>query len=169
MGLGSILAVILCDPYYYLALGFNYMSALFGSLQLHEYYFALRNIDHISDANATLMLLSNRTKDLWKSPKGTVIRIELLVVVVVFLQLFLVACGSRRCRTRNFFIQKGVFGAYTLSSSLVSYTLGSMQSSAIKSGMYSLWAVFMSILFGCADSITAYSLTDNSQVMRQFF
>ncbi|KAK8458864.1 hypothetical protein SEVIR_2G031200v4 [Setaria viridis] len=138
-------------------------------LTLHEYCFSLRNIDHISDANATLILLSNRTKDLWKSPRGTVIRIEVLVVVVVFLQLFLIACGSRRRRSRNFFIQKGVFGAYTLSSSLVSYTLGSMQSSAIKSGMYSLWAVSLSILFGCADSITAYSLTDNSQVMRQFF
>ncbi|XP_022679722.1 uncharacterized protein LOC105913856 isoform X1 [Setaria italica] len=136
---------------------------------LHEYYFALRNIDHISDANATLMLLSNRTKDLWKSPRGTVIRIEVLVVVVVFLQLFLIACGSRRRRSRNFFIQKGVLAAYTLSPSLVSYTLGSIQSSAIKSGMYSMWAISLYILFGCADSITAYSLTDNSQLMRQLY
>ncbi|RCV09231.1 hypothetical protein SETIT_2G010700v2 [Setaria italica] len=137
---------------------------------LHEYCSALRTeLDLISDANATLMLLSNRTKDLWKSPRGTVIRIEVLVVVVVFMQLFLVAYGSRRRRSRNFFIQKGVLAAYTLSPSLVSYTLGSMQSSAIKSGMYSMWAISLYILFGCADSITAYSLTDNSQLMRQLF
>ncbi|RCV09168.1 hypothetical protein SETIT_2G005300v2 [Setaria italica] len=111
------------------------------------------------------MLLSNRTKDLWKSPKGTVIRIELLVVVVVFLQLFLVACGSRRCRTRNFFIQKGVFGAYTLSSSLVSYTLGSMQSSAIKSGMYSLWAFLLGYAYVC---MIARTTLDGGSFFRVF-
>jgi hypothetical protein len=59
-------------------------------------------------------------------------------------------------------------GAYTVSSSLVTYLLGSMQSvfREVKSSMYPIWAVTLYILIGCADSITAYSLGDNEQFYR---
>jgi hypothetical protein len=59
------------------------------------------------------------------------------------------------------FIQKGVFGIYTLSSSLIIYIFGSMQSSAVKSSMYPIWAISLGILYGSADSVTAYTLSDN--------
>ncbi|CAL4934746.1 unnamed protein product [Urochloa decumbens] len=115
------------------------------------------------------LVWSNRTKDFWKSPRGTVIRIEVLVVVAAIALLFLAVFGSQRRRSRNFLVQKGILGAFTLSSSLVTYTLGSMQSSAVKSSMYPLWAISLYILFGCANSITSYSLDDNDQFMRLLF
>ncbi|XP_062188142.1 uncharacterized protein LOC133891445 isoform X2 [Phragmites australis] len=77
--------------------------------------------------------------------------------------------GSRRRRSRNLLIQYGVLGAYTLSSSLVPHALGSMQSSAVKSSMYPIWATSLYLLIGCADSITAYSLDDNNHFTRQQF
>ncbi|WVZ61525.1 hypothetical protein U9M48_011386 [Paspalum notatum var. saurae] len=40
---------------------------------------------------------------------------------------------------------------------------------AVKSSMHSIWAVSLYILLGSADSITAYSLIDNSQLTRQIY
>ncbi|CAL5077361.1 unnamed protein product [Urochloa decumbens] len=75
--------------------------------------------------------------------------------------VFLAASGSRRRRRRNFVAQELVQAAY-FSSSLVTYTLGSMQSSPVKSSMYPFWAASLYILSRSADYITAYSLDDNS-------
>lgn len=109
--------------------------------------------------NANTTSFSKCAKDLWRSPRGT----EILVVLTTIDLLFMATFGSWRRRTRNSFIQNGVLGAYTLSSIMVSYTLGSMQSSAVKSSMYPIWAISLYVLFGCADSTTAYSLNDNNQ------
>ncbi|CAL5077600.1 unnamed protein product [Urochloa decumbens] len=117
---------------------------------------------------ATWTTLLHNAKDWWKSPRGTVVRIEVLVGLVAISMVFLAGFGSLRRRRRNFFAQTLVLGAY-LSTSLVSYTLGSMQSSQVKSSMYPFWAVSLYILSDSADSITAYSLDDNSQQMRRMF
>ncbi|CAL5017791.1 unnamed protein product [Urochloa decumbens] len=119
--------------------------------------------------NGTWMAWSHHTKDFWKSPRGTVVGIEVLVVGASFILLFMATFGYWRHQSRNFFIQKGVWGAYTLSYSLLSYTLGSMQSSAVKSSMYPIWAASLNILLGCADSITAYSIDDNNQIMTRMY
>ncbi|WVZ95242.1 hypothetical protein U9M48_041033, partial [Paspalum notatum var. saurae] len=97
-------------------------------------------------------LMSNHTGAFWKSPRGTVIRNEALVLLATAMQIFLALCGSCCRWSRNFFIQKG-----------------SMQSSAIKSSMYAIWAVSLYILSSCADSITAYSVIDNRQLTRQIY
>ncbi|KAG2557884.1 hypothetical protein PVAP13_8NG245000 [Panicum virgatum] len=109
--------------------------------------------------HANTTSFSKCAKDLWRSPRG----IEVLVVLTAVNLLFMATFGYWRRRTRNSFIQYGVLGAYTLSSSLVSYTLGAMHSSAVKSSMYPIWAVSLYVLFGCADSTTAYNLNDNNQ------
>uniref|UniRef100_A0A0E0LGD7 DUF4220 domain-containing protein n=1 Tax=Oryza punctata TaxID=4537 RepID=A0A0E0LGD7_ORYPU len=123
----------------------------------------------LTDLNSTLFTLSYRARDFWKSPRVTVIRIEVLVVLAACMLLFLAVFGFLRRRCTNPLFQKAVMGFYVLSSSLVTYTLGSMQSSAVKGGMYPIWALSLFILFGCADSITAYSLHDNNQMWRQIY
>ncbi|XP_051212383.1 uncharacterized protein [Lolium perenne] len=126
----------------------------------------LEDDDMIHLGNITISSLSRHVRDLWESPRESVIRIEVLVSLAVVVFLFLATFGSHRRRRRNWFIQKGVFAAYVLSSSVVNYTLGSMQSSAVKSSLYSIWAISLLILHGSTDSITAYSLDDNTQCMR---
>lgn len=91
------------------------------------------------------------------------IRIEVLVSAVAIALFLLAIFGARRRRSRNWFIQKGAFGAYTLSFSVATYIIGSMQSSVLKSSMYPIWAVCLFFIHGCTDSITAYSLEDNTQ------
>nr|XP_034581299.1 uncharacterized protein LOC117844663 isoform X2 [Setaria viridis] len=108
------------------------------------------------------------SKHWWESPRGAVVRIEVLVVLISTSMVFLAAFGSLRRRRLNFVAQKLVLAAY-LSSSLVTYTLGSMQSSLVKSSMYPFWAVSLYILSGSAHSITAYSLDDNSREMERTY
>ncbi|CAL4997542.1 unnamed protein product [Urochloa decumbens] len=119
--------------------------------------------------NGTSKTLSQGVIDWWNSPRGTVIHIEVLVVLAATILLFLATFGSQRRRSRNFFIQKGVLGAYALSSSLVSYTLGSMQSARTKSNLYSVWAISLYVLSSCSDSITACSIDDHNRYMGQTY
>lgn len=109
---------------------------------------------------------SHGAKELWKNPRVTVIRIEVLVSLAAGVLLFLAISGSQRRRSRNWFLQKGVFGAFTLSFSMASYILGSMQSSGVKSSMYPIWAISLIMLHGCTDSITAYSAGDTKELTR---
>jgi hypothetical protein len=133
-------------------------------LQLAAYCNALKaKYDHeLKDVNT----LSDCAKYLWEK---TVIRIEVLVVLSAISLLFMATLGPLRRRSRNSFVQNGVMVAYALSSSLISYTLGSMYSSAVKSRIYPIWASSLYLLFGSADSITAYCLDDNNQQTKQLF
>jgi hypothetical protein len=96
--------------------------------------------------------------------RGTV-----FVVLISISMVFLAIYGSQRRRRRSFIAQRFVRVAY-LSSSLITYTLGSMQSSPVKSSMYPFWAVSLYILSGSAAySITAYSLDENSRLMERTY
>lgn len=148
---------------------YTFEDGIIYSLQVDDYCFALRSELDTSGINSTWALWSNHTKGFWKSPRGTVIRIEVLVVLAAIMLLFLIIFGSWRRKRRSSFIQNGVLGAYTLSSSVVTYLLGSMQSSVVKSSMYPIWAISLYIIFGCADSITAYSIDDNNQTTRLIY
>jgi fluoride ion exporter CrcB/FEX len=132
-----------------------------------DYCKVLKREIHLS--NETITAFSSHAKGLWKSPRGTLIRIEFLVVLATLFFLILNGFGRYRRRSRNFFIQKGVLGAFTLSSSLMTYTLGSMQSSSVKSSMYSIWAISLFLLHGCTDSITAHTLRDNTEIRKLMF
>ncbi|XP_045085341.1 uncharacterized protein [Aegilops tauschii subsp. strangulata] len=119
--------------------------------------------------NSTMTTLSYGARDLWKNPRITMIRIEVLVSLVAGVLLLLAIFGSQRRRSRNWLLQKGVFGAFTLSFSVATYILGSMQSSPVKSTMYPIWAVSLIMLHGCTDSVTAYNLDDNKQLTRSLY
>uniref|UniRef100_A0ACD5TH17 Uncharacterized protein n=1 Tax=Avena sativa TaxID=4498 RepID=A0ACD5TH17_AVESA len=121
--------------------------------------------------NATCKLLKNETAPtpgnsnlnaLLGSPR---VHMEVLVLLTPVVYLFVATLGSQRRRCTNWFIQKGLLVAHTLSFPLGAYTLGSMQShSTVKSSMYPLWAISLFILHACAD--TSYRLDDIKQVTR---
>ncbi|VAH42533.1 unnamed protein product [Triticum turgidum subsp. durum] len=125
--------------------------------------------------NDTCMMLKNEVhldvrgvyryaRDLWGCH---VIRIDTLVLLNAFAYVFLATFGPQRRRSKNWFIQKGTLVANTLSFLLGTYTLGSMQSSKVKSGMYPVWAATLFILHVCTN--TAYSLDDNKHVTRVLY
>jgi hypothetical protein len=94
------------------------------------------------------------------------IRIEVLVFLGVTVLFLLVALGAFRQRSSNKLVKIILWASYTASYSLVSYTLGLMQSSPYGNGLFSVWAICLLMLLGSADSISAYSLEDNEQWKR---
>ncbi|KAK9267802.1 hypothetical protein L1049_010238 [Liquidambar formosana] len=59
-----------------------------------------------------------------------------------------------------------VCATYLLSTYLMFYTLGLMQSASFRNELYAIWASFLLIGLGSVDSISAYSLEDNEQRKR---
>jgi hypothetical protein len=118
--------------------------------------------DETSNVTSALKALSP-----WlNNPRRTVLQIEVFMAGVAVLLFFQLIFGSVRRRTSNFFIQKGLWLAYTLLPVLISYTLGQMQSSPVKTGLYPVWALSLFLVAGGANSITAYDLDDNKQWKR---
>ncbi|RLN43163.1 hypothetical protein C2845_PM01G48080 [Panicum miliaceum] len=97
------------------------------------------------------------------------IRIEALSALVAVVMSFLVIFGSWRRWSTHWFIRKGVMAAYILSFTLVTYTIGLMQSAAVKIEVYPIWAVCFLTVFGCTNSISAYSLDDNYHLWPQVY
>lgn len=110
--------------------------------------------------NARPMTLLRQPRNMWNSPRGTVLRIEALALVAIALSFFLAAFGSCRRWSNRWIIQKGFLAAHVLSLSLGTYSIGLMQSSSVKSEMYPIWAVSLLSLFGCVDSIISYNGLD---------
>ncbi|XP_030457026.2 uncharacterized protein LOC115677922 [Syzygium oleosum] len=98
-----------------------------------------------------------------KTPMGMLLQIELLVIFTAFLLLFLVTCGSWRRRSNNKNLRLIIFTAYTLSTYVITYALGLMQDAPLRSELFPVWAMFLMLALGSADSISAYSLEDNEQ------
>ncbi|XP_039841213.1 uncharacterized protein LOC120701127 [Panicum virgatum] len=119
--------------------------------------------------NATSRSFSHELRDLWNSPRGTVLRIETIALVAMVLSFFLAAFGSC-CRWSNsWFIQKGFLAANALFLSLGTYCIGLMQSSQVKSEMYPLWAVSLMALLCCVDSAAGSSLDSRSQLWKMLY
>jgi hypothetical protein len=107
-----------------------------------------------NEMSATLML---QLTDIWRSPRGTVLRIEALALVAIVLSFFLAVFESCRCWSNRWIVRKGFLAAQVLSLSLGTYSIGLMQSSSVKSEMYPLWAVSLLALFSCViDPVTTY-------------
>ena len=111
-------------------------------------------------ANATSTTLLHQLRDLWKSPRGTVLRIEALALVAIILSFFLAFFGCCRRWSNRWIVQKGFLAAHVLSLSLGTYSIGLMQSSSVKSEMYPIWAVSLLTLSGCIDQVTSYNSLD---------
>ncbi|CAN6281988.1 unnamed protein product [Urochloa humidicola] len=111
--------------------------------------------------NATSSVNStHHPSDLWKGPRGTVLRIQALAVVAITTTFFLIAFGSCRRWSNRWLVQKGFFAAQVLSLSLGTYGIGLMQSSSVKSEMYPIWTVSLFTIFGCIDPVTSYNGLD---------
>lgn len=119
--------------------------------------------------NATSRSFWHELRDLWNSPRGTVLRIESLALVAMVLSFFLAAFGSCRRWSNSWFIQKGFLAANALFLSLGTYCIGLMQSSQVKSEMYPLWAVSLLALLCCVDSAAASSLDSRSQLWKMLY
>ncbi|XP_039167443.1 uncharacterized protein LOC120292941 [Eucalyptus grandis] len=98
-----------------------------------------------------------------KTPMGTLLLIELLVIFTAFLLLFLVTFGSWRRCCNDYKFRLAIFSAYTLSTPVLTYALGLMHDTPLHNELFPIWATFLMIGFGSADSISAYSLEDNER------
>jgi hypothetical protein len=112
-------------------------------------------VQHLGNTTSTVSV--HHFRALWKSPRGTVLRIQASTVVAIILSFFLAAFGSCRRWSNRWIVQKGFFAAHALSLSLGTYSIGLMQSSSVKSEMYPIWTVSLFTLFVCIDPVTAYN------------
>ncbi|CAL4993836.1 unnamed protein product [Urochloa decumbens] len=116
-------------------------------------------VRHLGNTTSSITSM-HHLSDLWKGPRGTVLRIQALTVVAIITTFFLVAFGSCRRWSNRWIVQKGFFAAQVLSLSLGTYSIGIMQSSSVKSEMYPIWTVSLFTLFGCIDPVTNYNGLD---------
>ncbi|KAI6702784.1 hypothetical protein NL676_011920 [Syzygium grande] len=95
------------------------------------------------------------------TPKASLAEIEILVCFTALLLIFPTIFGSsRRWHTK---FKMVLWAAYTLSSHLITYTLGLMTEGSTHNELFPVWAAFLMIFFGCSDSFSAYRLEDNEQ------
>ncbi|CAL5084015.1 unnamed protein product [Urochloa decumbens] len=104
--------------------------------------------------------------ELVESLRFRLLRIELLVLLGVIGLLLLVVLGAYRRRSSNKVVKLVIWASYAVSYSLVSYTLGLIQSFPYGNGLFSVWAICLFLFLGSADSISAYSLEDNDRWKR---
>ncbi|KAF8701646.1 hypothetical protein HU200_033488 [Digitaria exilis] len=107
--------------------------------------------------NTTSTTFFNHLRDLWKSPRGIVIRIQTLAIAAIVMTFFFVAFGLCRRWCSRWLVQKGFFVAQALSLSIGTYSIGLMQSSSVRSEMYPIWTMSLFTLFGCIDPVNTYS------------
>ncbi|KAI6704007.1 hypothetical protein NL676_013143 [Syzygium grande] len=100
------------------------------------------------------------------TPMGMLLQIELLVIFAGFLLLFLIAFGSWRRFYNSRKFRLVIFTAYTISTYVLTYALGLMNDAPFRNELFPIWAMFLMLVLGSADSITAYSLEDNEQWRR---
>ncbi|KAF8031488.1 hypothetical protein BT93_D0641 [Corymbia citriodora subsp. variegata] len=101
-----------------------------------------------------------------KTPVRMLLQIEVLVIFTSFLSLLLVTFSSWRRRSNNKKFQLFIFMAYSLSTFLLTYTLGLMHDAPSRNELFPIWGMLLMIGFGSTDSISPYSLDDNEQYKR---
>jgi hypothetical protein len=105
-------------------------------------------------------------KQFASSSAGQQARIEGLVTVSCLLVGVLVLCNSRRRHDGRTLHKLLVWGAFLFNYPVISYTIGLMQSSSIQNELFVVWACFLLLLLGSADTMTAFSFNDSSQQTR---
>lgn len=108
-------------------------------------------------------------RDVWLSIGGTVVRIEVMAMVAIFLTFYAVTFGSCRRWSSRWIIQKVFLAANALSVSLGTYSIGLMQSSLVKSKMYPVWSVSLLALFASIDSINTFGLDYSGQFLKLLY
>ncbi|KAK3432888.1 hypothetical protein EUGRSUZ_D00396, partial [Eucalyptus grandis] len=96
--------------------------------------------------------------------RGTrVLRIEALLAITASMFVFLGVFGLFRRRCNNRTLALIAFGAYALSPAIIAYTLGLIQSTPFCSSHFPVWAAYLVVALGSADSYTAHSFEDIEQ------
>ncbi|KAL3742107.1 hypothetical protein ACJRO7_017568 [Eucalyptus globulus] len=130
----------------------------------------MRNLMEKNKKNATVVVtpmvncnVKIGKRKFLETPIMMLMQIELLVIFTAILLLFLVTLGwwRRRCNSEKF--QVVIFTAYTLSTSVLTYALGLMHDFPLRNELFPVWAMFLMITLGSADSVSAYSLEDNER------
>ncbi|CAN6342732.1 unnamed protein product [Urochloa humidicola] len=122
-------------------------------------YRRMQNMEqHMQNVTSTTSM--HHLRDTWKSPKGTIIRIQALAVFAIIVTFFLLLFGSCRRWSSRWIVQKGFLAAHVLSLSVGTYSIGIMQSSSVRSEMYPVWTVSLFTIFGCIDPVTTYNGLD---------
>uniref|UniRef100_A0A0E0Q3D9 DUF4220 domain-containing protein n=1 Tax=Oryza rufipogon TaxID=4529 RepID=A0A0E0Q3D9_ORYRU len=112
---------------------------------------------------------AHHLRDVWLSIGGTVVRIEVMAMVAIFLTFYAVTFGSCRRWSSRWIIQKVFLAANALSVSLGTYSIGLMQSSLVKSKMYPVWSVSLLALFASIDSINTFGLDYSGQFLKLLY
>lgn len=92
-----------------------------------------------------------------------VLRIEALLVITASMFVFLGVFGLFRRRCSNRTLALIAFGAYALSPAIIAYTLGLIQSAPFCSSHFPVWAAYLVVALGSADSYTAHNFEDIEQ------
>uniref|UniRef100_A0A0E0ITP0 DUF4220 domain-containing protein n=1 Tax=Oryza nivara TaxID=4536 RepID=A0A0E0ITP0_ORYNI len=111
----------------------------------------------------------HQLRDVWLRIGGTVVRIEVMAMVAIFLTFYAVTFGSCRRWSSRWIIQKVFLAANALSVSLGTYSIGLMQSSLVKSKMYPVWSVSLLALFASIDSINTFGLDYSGQFLKLLY
>lgn len=96
-------------------------------------------------------------------------RVEGFVAASAMTMFLLIILSPWRRWSSNSSIHGVVWLAYTLSFPLVTYTLGLMQYSSVKTLFFPIWATSLFLVSGCTNSMTVYDLDENKQWMRHLF
>ncbi|KAK9267452.1 hypothetical protein L1049_009878 [Liquidambar formosana] len=96
----------------------------------------------------------------------TLALLDVYVCLTAATLAFLVVFGSFRRRCHSKFFKIMVWSSYVLSTHLIAYILGLIQSTSIYNELFAIWALFLLVVLGSADSFSAYSVEDNEQSKR---
>ncbi|CAL4932946.1 unnamed protein product [Urochloa decumbens] len=116
----------------------------------------------------------NTTKDMesflswWRSERGIMTQVEVLVDLSILLFAIQVIFGWWRRCCHSAFIKYPLWLAYTMTPSVVIYTLGLMRSSPINLDCFGAWSFALLMALGSTNTMTAYAVEDNKQYLRHF-
>ncbi|CAL4956789.1 unnamed protein product [Urochloa decumbens] len=115
---------------------------------------------------ATVRNATQTVKEFASKQEGQLARIEALVTACCILVGVLVLSNSRRRHESRSIPRLVIWAAFMFNYPVISYTVGLMQSSSIKNELFVVWACFLLLLLGSADTMTAFNFDDSSHQTR---
>ncbi|CAL4950032.1 unnamed protein product [Urochloa decumbens] len=115
---------------------------------------------------ATVRNATQTVKEFASKQEGQLARIEALVTACCILVGVLVLSNSRRRHESRSIPRLVIWAAFMFNYPVISYTVGLMQSSSIKNELFVVWACFLLLLLGSADTMTAFNFDDSSRQTR---
>ncbi|KAJ1276096.1 hypothetical protein BS78_05G188100 [Paspalum vaginatum] len=92
--------------------------------------------------------------------------IQLQVLLSFAIQVFLFFTGGLRRRSTNALVRLSIWLAYLGADTIAVYCLGSLSRHVDAHPLASFWAPFLLVHLGCSDTVTAFSMEDNSLWLR---